>query len=231
MTGAMSDHGKSNIFLGASGIAILVGILVAQSVFPGYDASKSAISDLGSPIELVYHGTPGVLTLEQPASAILIGSLLLFSILLLMAARSLRLVVHRKWFGRFLMLYGIGALLLVLSYVPYYEFSGQLIQGTFTADPLPLKIGALLHLLGAAFLFLFGASFTLSSRSLLKRPANTAALLVGTLILVAFALNLAGLDLGLGAGGMERLSSYPLFAWTMIAGGYLHYSFRQDSGD
>jgi len=59
----VSDKGARALgfLLLISGIVVLLGILSAQSQFPGYDASKSAISDLGAPAELAYHGTPGVL--------------------------------------------------------------------------------------------------------------------------------------------------------------------------
>jgi hypothetical membrane protein len=226
MTRPTPDLRTLAVVLGMSGVVVLLGIVAAQALFPGYDASKSAISDLGAPIELAYHGMPGVITIEQPASAILIGSLFVFSILLLAAARSFRSQSHGKWFWRFLALYAVGGFLLVLSYIPYYEYTGQLIQGTFGADPMPLKIGALLHLLGAGFLFLFGASFVLSSRRMFKSTLKPVALLVGALILAAFALNVAGVDLGLGPGGMERLSAYPLFGWTTLAGVSLHQSLE-----
>src|SRR5437016_530199 len=118
------------------GLVFLSGINVAQSLFPGYTASRSAISDLGAPIELAYDRSPGVLTIEQPASIIFIISVFLSSILILQAARLLRIVGIQKWSHRFLTLYGLGALLVVLSYVPYYAYSNQVIQGSPAGDPL-----------------------------------------------------------------------------------------------
>ncbi len=206
------------------GLVFLSGINVAQSLFPGYTASRSAISDLGAPIELAYDRSPGILTIEQPASIIFIISVFLSSILILQAARLLRIGGIQKWSHRFLTLYGLGALLVVLSYVPYYAYSNQVIQGSPAGDPPAVIFGALVHLVGALMIFIFGGLSAVAAYRLLKRPMAYLSATIGMIIVGAFVLNLARVDLGLGNGGIERLAAYPLFLWTMGAGAYLRFS-------
>jgi len=208
------------------GLVFLSGIIAAQSLFPGYSVSKSAISDLGAPVELAYGRSPGVLTIEQPASMIFVISVFLSSILILQAARLLRIVKTQKWFHRFLTLYGVGGLLVVLSYIPYYAYSNQVIQGSPAGDPPAIILGALTHLVGALFIFIFGGLSAATAYPDLKRPTAYLSATIGVIIVGAFALNLARVDLGLGNGGIERLAAYPLFLWTMGAGAYMCFSRR-----
>jgi hypothetical membrane protein len=63
----------------------VLGLTVAESVFPGYSVSRDFISDLGAPITVPLN-PPGILTIHQPASIIYILSLSILTILSLEAA-------------------------------------------------------------------------------------------------------------------------------------------------
>ena len=210
-------------FLIVGGIVILAGILVAQSLYPGYDPSKSAISDLGAPVELAYDQSPGVLSIEQPASIVFISSFLLGTIFIIQAARLSPDTGNERWFRRFLTLFGAGALLVVLSYVPYYAYSGQWIPGSYASDPSAVIAGALVHLVGAVMIFIFGGLAAVASYRFLRRPASFLPMVTGLIIIAAFLLNLGRVDLGLGNGGIERLAAYSLFLWMAGLGVYLRF--------
>jgi hypothetical membrane protein len=211
-------------FLMFGGIVILAGILIAQSLFPGYDQSTSAISDLGAPIELAYQHTPGVLTVEQPASIVFIGSFLLGTILIIQAARVSPTVGNVRWFRRFLMLFGIGAILVVLSYIPYYLYSGQLIPGSSGDKPLAVVGGGLVHIVGATMGFFFGAFAAIASYKFEREPMGYLSIVAGLITITAFLLDLGNLNFGLGNGGMERVAAYPLFVWMLGLGTYLRFA-------
>jgi hypothetical membrane protein len=218
-----SEARRAGTLLIVGGIGIFAGILIAQGLFPGYDPSKTAISDLGAPIELAYHQSPGFLTIQQPSSIIFITSVFVFSIAILSAVRLLlRIGRIGKWFSRFLTLFGVGGLLVVISYLPYYAYSGQLIQGSFGGDPFPLIIGALVHLVGALLIFIFGGLSAIVAYSFLQRRLmGSLSAMLGLIVIGAFVLNLGGFNLGLGNGGMERLAAYPLFLWVVGIGAFL----------
>ncbi len=208
-------------FLTVGGILILAGILIAQALFPGYDSSKSAISDLGAPIELAYNQSPGVLSIAQPASIVFISSLLLGTISIIQPARILPVSGDEIWFKRFLTLLGVGGLLVVLSYIPYYAYSGQLIPASYSRDPLPVIAGALVHLVGAVMIFIFGGLAAVGSYRILRKPTGFLPVVLGVIVIVGFLFNLSKVDFGLGNGGIERLAAYPLFLWMIGLGIYL----------
>jgi hypothetical protein len=56
---------------------------------------------------------------------------------------------------------------------------------------------------------------------LVKMPFSVLSIIFGLMTLIALALLGAGINLGLGAGGMERMIAYPVLMWGAGFGGYL----------
>jgi hypothetical membrane protein len=78
-----------------------------------------------------------------------------------------------------------------------------------------------IHSIAALITFLFGGLSAIMSYKLLKSPLSYFSVLLGALSLVALALFIAGIDLGLGMGGMERMIAYPALLWAVGLGGSL----------
>jgi hypothetical membrane protein len=57
--------------------------------------------------------------------------------------------------------------------------------------------------------------------NLVKMPFSAISVILGLITLGALALFMAGMDLGLGVGGMERMIVYPILMWGVGFGGYL----------
>lgn len=106
----------------------------------------------------------------------------------------------------------------------------------------PENVNLPVHAIGAAGPFLLGniALLIFSSRLDLPPPARRYTLISGIVGLTALVLFIAGSSLGLtwaylglGEGGMERLTSYPQTFWLIFFGIYMsrnHYMKRQRQG-
>lgn len=79
----------------------------------------------------------------------------------------------------------------------------------------------LIHGIAALTAFLFGGLSAISSYTLLTFPLKYFSILLGLLALGALVLFMAGIYLGLGVGGMERMIAYPILLWGVSFGGAL----------
>jgi len=95
--------------------------------------------------------------------------------------------------------------------------------GIFTEDFL------MIHSVVSLIAFLFGGLSAIFSVicsyvhkfKLLEMPFSVIAVVLGLMSLGALVLFMAGMDLGLGVGGMERMIVYPLLMWGAGFGGHL----------
>jgi hypothetical membrane protein len=95
--------------------------------------------------------------------------------------------------------------------------------GIFTED------FGVIHSVVSLIAFLFGGLSAIFSVvcsyvhefKLVKMPFSVIAVILGLMTLGALVLFMAGMDLGLGVGGMERMIVYPLLMWGAGFGGYL----------
>jgi hypothetical membrane protein len=78
-----------------------------------------------------------------------------------------------------------------------------------------------LHLLVSLVAFLFGGLSAIAAYPIERRPLNFLSILMGVLSLVALGLFAAGVYLGLGPGGMERMIAYPILLWLIGFGAQL----------
>lgn len=185
-------------------LQFLVTHLIVQAAWsPPYRWSANNISDLGNVRCGNWGDTPRYVCspLHAPmnvsftvqGAALILGTVLLWS-----GWRSTR----ASRVGRVLLLLG-GA--------------GWLLAGLVPAD-----VNENLHVLGAVLIFLLGnLGLLLSAPAFAERSGLLLARLgglLGTAGLLGMGLFFGGHFLGLGMGGMERVTVFPLQVWTLLAG-------------
>ncbi len=177
----------------------LLGLVVAEALYPGYNLADNYISDLGvGPSSAVFN-----------TSVFLLGALVLAGVfylrnshcfgkvnafLLLMAVSSMGVGVFTK---DFTIAHGIVSLAAFL-----FSALAAVTSSKLFATPFSLLSGILgVITLGALLLFSIGM---VSSGSITSTEANDSAYYFG-----------------LGPGGMERLIVYPVLMWVAAFGGHL----------
>ncbi len=187
----------SGALLFLAGAGAFMGIITAESLFPGdYTTGGSMISDLG--------GTePPNSVVLQPSAAIFDTTMIVTGILLIAGCVCLYAAHWRKSLTMPLALFGIGALGVGV-------FPGS------TGVP---------HDLFAQLTFIGGGVAAILSYGSLTGPLRYIAAALGTIALVNLGAYLvlqeAWFVAGLGLGGLERWIAYPIVLWLMGLGGYL----------
>jgi hypothetical membrane protein len=87
--------------------------------------------------------------------------------------------------------------------------------GVFTED------AGMIHGVVSIIVFLFGALSAIASYRVSKPPLSYLSIILGLTGLGALTLFIAGNNLGLGVGGMERMIAYPVLLWGVGFGGHL----------
>jgi len=170
----------------------VLGLMVSEALYSGYSISDNYISDLG----------------VGPSSMIFNSSVFLLGLLLIIGTYFLQ-----RAFKAFEAL----KVLLVLTAI------GAMGVGIFTED-FPA-----IHSVVSLIAFLFGGLSAIFSVicsyvhkfELVKMPFSAISVILGLMSLGALVLLVAGMDLGLGVGGMERMIVYPLLMWGAGFGGHL----------
>ncbi len=197
----------------AGGIWGALSIIIAESLTPDYNVSTETVSGLGLPyFSSICNTLANCLTPVQPAADIFVFSLFLSGILLLVNAYLLwKATTHRR-FALGVMVFGIGELLVGVSYVPIYLGA--------TAS---WEVGAALdvHVIGALVVLFLGAAVAVSTYRLSTGPFRYFVVVLGAVALVASVLFFTGNGLGLGVGGIERMAIYPIELWGICFGAYL----------
>lgn len=105
---------------------------------------------------------------------------------------------------------------------------GTILVGTFPENTI-----STLHIVGAALPFLVGnLSLVILGFALqMPRVLRYYTIISGFVALAALLLFLTHNYLGLGIGGMERITAYPQTIWLIVLGVYsIRYYFKQGSG-
>ncbi len=98
--------------------------------------------------------------------------------------------------------------------------------GSFLVGVFPEDTGAP-HSIAALLTFVAGGLAAITAYRHTQTPFRQVSVVLGAIVLVAFALLLVGVHLGLGAGGMERMIAYPNILWSIGYGGYLMAEFNR----
>lgn len=197
-----------------------LGLATSESVYTGYNVSRDTISDLGAPIEVALN-PPRTLTIQQPASIIYIISLSLLTTLFFRAALLFRRILPTGKYWKVFFVFAAGLVALPLSYIPYYVYAGRQFAAPLSNVPAFLIAGALVHDIFSGLVFFFGGLSAIGSGKLVAKPLDRIFTGMGVLTIVAAVLSGAGIDLGLGFGGIERIVAYPILIWAIAFGAYL----------
>ncbi|RXE55667.1 hypothetical protein ABH15_05340 [Methanoculleus taiwanensis] len=178
------------------GVLALMGIITAESLYPGYSTSLNAISDLGATMP------PGSIIVE-PSATIFNITMMVSGLLTLAAAYC----IHRA-FGQ-----------LVVT-VPLVLFGlGVLGVGIF-----PGNYGTV-HALFALLAFSAGGVAAVAAYRVETPPLRYFSVALGAISLTDLALYFILGDASpfaiLGIGGLERWIAYPILVWVTGFGGYL----------
>lgn len=180
-----SDKKLAGLLAFVGGVECILGISIAEELYPGYSVSSNYISDLGATCR------SGLCTIVQPSSIIFNVSVALLGALVLVGSYFLYRSTGEE----------ILAILLVLSAI------GALGVGFF-----PETTGAV-HAIVSLIVFLFGGLSAVASFRLQEVPMRYLSIVLGAITLLALGLFLNGTYLGLDKGGMERMVAYPALLW------------------
>ncbi len=200
--GSASQQAVAGTLLIVGSVTFLLGVQASEATFPGYSVSKNTISELGAPISLALSAS-GVITIQQPASAIYVASLTFLCLTFLGAAILLRRIFSADRFWKVFLAFATGLLALPLSYIPYYAYSGQQLAPPLSNVPVFLVVGAVVHDAFSGLVFFFGGLSAIASRKLVAKPIDRVFTIFGVVTIGAAGLAGSGVDLGLGFGGME----------------------------
>jgi hypothetical membrane protein len=188
----MNYRHVSGVFLFIGAVQFVLGMLIAEFLYPEYNASVNYISDLGATCRTTC-------IIYQPSASIFNTSVSL-----------------------------LGVLALVSSYFIWREFHNRLISlliglsgiGMVGVGLFPETAG-IVHLITSFIAFFFGGLSAIATYKLVKAPFAYLSVLMGMISLIALALFISKIFLGLGPGGMERMIAYPLLLWVIGFGGNL----------
>ncbi len=192
----MTSHSAkvAGTLLLVGGIQFVIGLILAEAVYPGYSVANNYISDLG--------------VWGKPSAAIFNPSLMIFGISIIVASVFIKRHFH---LGKMAYLYAIAG-------------AGSLGVGIFPENTFILNGVPVLHSISALLAFVVGGLAALVTYKITKSPFRYISAFLGAFTLVAFVVFLATRDasaLGIGAGGLERMVAYPTTLGLIGFGGYL----------
>lgn len=189
----LSDRKLAGLLAFIAGVECIVGINIAEDLYPNYSVSANAISDLGATCRT------GTCTILQPSSIIFNTSVAVLGALGIPGAYLVYRVTKKMILPTFLILSSTGALGVAF---------------------FPETAGAV-HAIVSLMVFLFGELAAIASFQVQEIPMNYLSILLGAVSLVALGLFLSGNYLGLDHGGMERMIAYPALLWLVGFGAQL----------
>ena len=188
----MNYRHAAGVFLFIGAIQFVLGMLIAEFLYPGYSASMNYISDLGATCRTTC-------LIHQPSASIFNTSISLLGVLALVSSYFIWREFHNRSISLLLGLSGIGMVGVGL----FPETAG------------------IIHLIASFIAFFFGGLSAIATYKLVKAPFAYLSVLMGMISLIALALFISEIFLGLGPGGMERMIAYPLLLWVIGFGGNL----------
>jgi hypothetical membrane protein len=182
--------------LTAAGVVALMGIITAETLYPGYSTADNMISDLGAT-------EPPDSVILQPSSALFSGAMLATGLCVMAATYYVNLSFRDRALSAFLGLFGLGV-------AGVGVFNGS--WGT-------------IHALFAMTTFVSGALAATVSYRALPSPMRHLSALLGLVSLATllqyFVLGDSSPLLEMGEGGVERWIAYPVLVWTIALGGFM----------
>ena len=188
----MNYRHAAGVLLFIGAVQFILGMLISEFLYPGYSASMNYISDLGATCRTTC-------IIHQPSASIFNTSISLLGVLALVSSYFIWREFHNRSISLLLGLSGIGMVGVGL----FPETAG------------------IIHLIASFIAFFFGGLSAIATYKLVKAPFAYLSVLMGMISLIALALFISEIFLGLGPGGMERMIAYPLLLWVIGFGGNL----------
>ena len=178
-------------------VIAFMGIITAETTYPGYSTAENTISDLGSSL-------PPDPVILQPAATIFNTSMMVAGALFVLAAYLL--LTHGTISRAFCSVFGLFGI-------------GILGVGIFNGSY------AGMHTLFAMMTFGFGGISAMASYRIIDTPLRYPSVTLGALalcMLLFYSLfGMAGPLSKIGIGGVERWVAYPILLWACAFAGYL----------
>jgi hypothetical membrane protein len=181
-----SDGKVAGALIFVASAQFIVALIVAEAFYPGYSVAQNYISDLGATCRATCQ-------IVQPTSTIFNSSVTLLGLLVIVASY----FVQRGFRSR------------VLTFLVVITGLGAAGVGVFP------ETAGVIHQIVSLITFVFAGLSAIASCRLQKSPSSYFSILLGVMILVALALYVSNVFLGLGPGGMERMIVYPALIWAV----------------
>ncbi|AKB78687.1 hypothetical protein MSHOH_2204 [Methanosarcina horonobensis HB-1 = JCM 15518] len=179
-----------------AGMLAFMGIITAETLYPGYSTAQNTISDLGATL-------PPDSIIVEPSATIFNTTMILSGLLIIVAAYFIHSMFRRQAITALLGLFGTGVL------------------GVGIFDGSYGDIHAIFSLLA----FLAGGLSAVASYSVQAGPIRYFSVALGGISLLDLILYYVMLDASpfavFGIGGLERWIAYPILLWVIGFGGYL----------
>jgi hypothetical membrane protein len=188
----MNNRDLAGAFIFVGGVQFLIGMILAEIFYPGYNVSENYISDLGATCR-------DTCIIYQPTALIFNTSVIILGIFILLSSYFIWQEFQNYLISILIGLSGLGALGIGL----FPETTGTL------------------HLIVSFIAFFFAALSAIAASKLVKTPFTYISVILGIASLAALALYGLKFYFGLGPGGMERMIAYPVLLWAVGFGGYL----------
>lgn len=180
----------------AAGVLAFMGIITAETLYPGYSTSQNTISDLGATL-------PPDSIIVEPSATIFNTTMVVSGLLIIAAAYCIQSAFRKRAFAALLGLFGTGVL------------GVGVFDGSY-GD---------IHAIFALLTFLAGGLSAVASYGMQRAPLNYFSAALGGISLLDLILYYIMLDASpfavLGIGGLERWIAYPILLWIVGFGGYL----------
>ncbi len=188
----MNFKRAAGVLLFAGAVIVIIGIHLAEFLYPGYSVSGNFISDLGATCR-------AICIVYQPSALIFNSSVIIQGIFIILSSYLIWREFHDSIIAALMCLSGMGAVGVGL----FPETAG------------------FLHVIVSFITFFFGALAAIAASRLVKEPFSYFSVLMGLASLSALVLYGLEIYLELGPGGMERMIAYPILLWAIGFGGYL----------
>jgi hypothetical membrane protein len=180
----------------SAGALAFLGIITAETLYPGYSTSQNMISDLGAT-------EPPNSIIIQPSSSIFSASMAFCGFLVTAASYFIHRAFSRKAVTFTLGFFGVGVL-----GVGIFNGSYGTIHGIF-----------------ALLAFFMGGLAAIASSRVQRAPFSYFSVALGLIALLDlvlyYILGNASPFAAFGLGGLERWIAYPILLWVIGFGGYL----------
>jgi hypothetical membrane protein len=186
-----SDGRVAGLLIFVASSQFVLGLVVAEALYPGYSTSANYISDLGVGPSAIYFNS----------------SVFLMGLLMIIGTYFLQRAFDYTMLTIMLALSAIGA----MGVGVFTEDFGT----------IHMIVSLIAFLFGGLSAIFSAICSHVHEFKLLKTSFSIVAVILGVMSLGALALFGGKVYLGLGVGGMERMIVYPLLVWGAGFGGYL----------